>query len=187
MTATAYRSLREDALARLTEWAAPSDEQERLRREYLSHLTDHADAMARSGPPEHLTGSVIVLDESGEHVLLTHHPKARRWLQFGGHFESGDATMWAGAAREALEESGIESLVVLPEIVHLSRHALATSFGRCREHLDVRYAAAAPAGAGHTVSEESLDVRWWPVDRLPDGAPADLVPLIEGARRLSRR
>jgi 8-oxo-dGTP pyrophosphatase MutT (NUDIX family) len=187
VTAAAYRSLSEDAVAQLTTWVAPSEEQERLRRDYLRHLEEHPDAMARSGPPAHLTGSVIVLDESNGHVLLTHHPKARLWLQFGGHFEEGDATMWAGARREALEESGIGSLVVLPGIVHLSRHALAASFGRCREHLDVRYAAIAPADARHSVSEESLDVRWWPVDGLPEGAPADLVPLIASARRLSRR
>ena len=104
-------------------------------------------------------------------MLLTHHPKARLWLQFGGHFEEGDASVWHGAAREALEESGIDSLSVLPDIVDLSRHALAASFGRCREHLDVRFAAIAPADAGHRVSAESLDVRWWPADRLPDGAP----------------
>ena len=187
MSAAAYRSLHEDAVARLTEWTAPTEEQHRLRLDYLRHLEEHPDAMARSGPPAHLTGSVIVLDETGDHVLLTHHPKARLWLQFGGHFEAEDATMLAGAAREALEESGIESLRVLPDIVDLSRHALAASFGRCREHLDVRYAAIAPADASHTVSEESLDVRWWPADRLPEGAPADLVPLIDGARRLSRR
>jgi 8-oxo-dGTP pyrophosphatase MutT (NUDIX family) len=187
VTAAAYRSLHEDAVARLREWSAPSEEQDRLRQDYLRHLAEHPDAMARSGPPAHLTGSVIVLDESGEHVLLTHHPKARLWLQFGGHFESEDATVRDGAAREALEESGIDSLRVLPDIVDLSRHALAASFGRCREHLDVRYAAIAPSEARHTVSAESLDVRWWPADRLPEGAPADLVPLIAGARRLSRR
>jgi hypothetical protein len=32
----------------------------------------------------------------------------------------------------------------------------------------VRYGALAPAGAEHAVSGESLDVRWWPLDGLPD-------------------
>ena len=187
MSAAAYRFLREDAIARLRAWAPPTPGQERLRGEYLHHLEEHEDAMARSGPPAHLTGSAIVLDETGEQVLLTHHPKARLWLQFGGHFEAGDASVWHGAAREAVEESGISSLRVLPEIVDLSRHALGTSFGRCREHLDVRYAATAPDDAVHIVSAESLDVRWWPADRLPDGAPRDLVPLIEAARAIIRR
>ena len=125
--------------------------------------------MARSGPPAHLTGSAIVLDESGEHVLLTHHPKARLWLQFGGHFEEGDATVWHGAAREALEESGIDSLTVLPDIVDLSRHALAASFGRCREHLDVRFAAIAPADAGHRVSASRSTCAGGP----PTGCPTE--------------
>jgi 8-oxo-dGTP pyrophosphatase MutT (NUDIX family) len=187
VSAAAYLRLREDAIDRLGDWTPAGEDQERLRRAYLSHLAEHDDAMARSGPPAHLTGSAIVLDESGEHVLLTHHPKARLWLQFGGHFEQEDVSMWQGAAREAVEESGIADLTVLPEIVHLSRHALAASFGRCREHLDVRYAAVAPAGSVPSVSAESLDVRWWRADALPEGAPSDLVPLIRAARRLTRR
>jgi hypothetical protein len=35
-------------------------------------------------------------------------------------------------------------------------------------HLDVRYGAVAPEGAGHATSDESLDVRWWPLDGLPE-------------------
>jgi hypothetical protein len=35
-------------------------------------------------------------------------------------------------------------------------------------HLDVRFAALAPDGAEFGASEESLDVRWWPLDGLPD-------------------
>ena len=34
-------------------------------------------------------------------------------------------------------------------------------------HLDVRFLAAAEPDAAHGASEESLDVRWWPVDGLP--------------------
>jgi hypothetical protein len=41
----------------------------------------------------------------------------------------------------------------------------------------------APPGAVHAVSEESLDVRWWPVSVLPDTAGADLPRLIAAARR----
>jgi hypothetical protein len=47
-------------------------------------------------------------------------------------------------------------------------------------HLDVRFLAVAPEGADHAVSEESLDVRWWPVDALPDD---DLAELVAWARR----
>ena len=39
-------------------------------------------------------------------------------------------------------------------------------------HLDVRFLGIAPEGAEHAVSEESLDVRWWPVDELPTEEPS---------------
>ena len=78
------------------------------------------------------------------------------------------------ALREAREESGVAGLRLLPDPVDLDRHALGGAFGRCREHLDVAYAAVAPAGAVPRTSDESDDVAWWPVAALPDGVVADL-------------
>ncbi|GAA6524502.1 NUDIX domain-containing protein [Intrasporangium sp. DVR] len=183
----AYGLIHRDAVAALTRWAAPDAEQEQLRVDYLLHLQRHDDALSRSGPQAHLTGSVIVLDASGERVLLTLHQKARRWFQFGGHFEADDESMVQGAGREAREESGIDALTVLPEIVMLDRHPLGTAFGRCREHLDVRYAAVAPPEAVPAVSSESVDVRWWPADGLPDDSRDELLPLVRAAQRALRR
>jgi hypothetical protein len=48
-------------------------------------------------------------------------------------------------------------------------------------HLDVRFVAVAADGADPRVSDESLDVRWWPLDALPDLEP-DLHELIALAR-----
>ncbi|MEO7752854.1 MAG: NUDIX hydrolase [Terracoccus sp.] len=183
----AYARLREDAIGLLTGWDPPDADQGALRADFLAHLTANPDAMARSGPPAHLTASVMVLDATGGSALLTLHRRARAWFQLGGHYEPGDASVWGAAAREAREESGIEGLTVLPEIAQLDRHVLAGDFGRCREHLDVRFAAVAPEGAQFEVSDESLDVRWWPVDGLPGGTAAELAPLVAAARRLTRR
>lgn len=183
----AYGLIRDDAIAELRGWHPPDAAQERRRLDYLAHLRRHVDAMARGGPPAHLTGSVIVLDRAGEQVLLTLHQKARRWFQFGGHFEAGDRSMREGAEREAREESGIDALVALPEIAMLDRHELGDAFGSCREHLDVRYAAIAPPGAAHSPSHESVDVRWWPADRLPEETREELLPLVRAAQALIRR
>lgn len=185
--AAAYAHLRADAVGRLETWTPPDDRQDALRHEMVRHLHAHEDAMAKSGPPAHFTGSVIVLDEDLSAVLLTHHRKARLWLQFGGHYEPGDSSVWQAATREAREESGLAGLTVVDEIVHLDRHALVGDFGRCREHLDIRFAAIAPVDAEHAVSDESLDVRWWPVDDLPPGSSDDLRPLVTAAVRVLAR
>lgn len=179
----AYRLLHDDATAALCDWLAPDAEQERLAQAFLAALDEHPDALWREGPPRHFTASALVLDEGGERVLLTHHRKARRWLQFGGHFEPEDLDVHAAASREAREESGLGALELAPGIVALSAHQLAGSFGRCREHLDIRFAGVAPAAARHAVSAESHDVRWWPLDALPDDVGDDVPALAHAARR----
>jgi 8-oxo-dGTP pyrophosphatase MutT (NUDIX family) len=178
----AYRLLHEDATRQLSAWQAPSTSQENLRAEYLTYLAAHPDAIWKQGPPAHFTASCLVLNRTGSRTLLTLHRKANAWFQFGGHFEPGDTGARAAAQREAREESGIATLVARPELVHLDRHQLVGAFGRCREHLDLRFVAIAPDDASHVVSQESLDVRWWPTDGLPRQARDHLEPLVAAAR-----
>jgi 8-oxo-dGTP pyrophosphatase MutT (NUDIX family) len=173
-------TLHADALAVLTGWRAPDDAQEQLRQRYVAHLRAHPDGMTRGCRPDHLTASTLVLNAAGDAVLLTLHAKAQEWFQFGGHCEPGDATLAGAALREATEESGLAGLSLDPVPVQLSEHAVPF----CGpdgdvHHLDVRFVAVAPDGAGHAVSDESLDVRWWPADDLPN---PELEPLAALAR-----
>lgn len=183
MVPPAYARLHADAVGLLQTWTPPDAEQALLRERYLAHLAAEPAAMWREGPRDHLTGSVLVLDHAGERVLLTLHKKAQLWLQFGGHLEPQDPSVFEAAAREAREESGIEDLAVAPRLVQLSHHQLSTAFGHCRSHLDLRFAARAEPGAQPVVSEESHDVRWWPVDALPDPTDPELYLLVDAALR----
>ena len=181
----AYLRLRSDAMRTLEQWRAPDAQQERLRGELLEHCAQHPGALWKQGPPAHLTASTLVLNPSLDRVLLTLHAKARMWLQFGGHFEPGDTGVLAAAAREAREESGLPALTLHSELVHLDRHRLlATGFGRCAEHLDLRYAAVADDADTYAVSDESLDVAWWPVAALPPASAAEIRPLAVAARHV---
>jgi 8-oxo-dGTP pyrophosphatase MutT (NUDIX family) len=181
----AYLALRADAQRVLESWVAPDPEQELLRVELLAHCAQHPDAMSKQGPPAHLTASALVLNRSLDKVLLTLHAKAGLWLQFGGHFEPVDASVLAASTREAREESGIADLELHPQLAHLDRHTLlASGFGRCSEHLDLRYVGVTDDEDGYAVSDESLDVAWWPVDALPGASRHEIGPLVEAARRV---
>ena len=175
--------LHADALRTLTGWAAPDDQQGLLRSAYVEHLRTHDDGMLRSCVPAHLTASAMVLDHTGEQVLLTLHRKGGFWGQLGGHCEPQDDTLATAALREATEESGIDGLRLVDDApVDLDRHALSTAFGTCGEHLDVRYAVVAPPGAEPVVSDESDDVAWFSVGDLPGTAVQDLARLVQRAR-----
>ena len=194
-------ALHADALATLRSWSAPDPDQERLRRRYVTHLEAHPDGLRRSCRPDHLTASTLVLSSDFSQVLLTLHAKAERWFQFGGHCEPDDLRLLDAATREAREESGLPRLGLDPVPVQLSEHAVPFcrdpeggppgSSGSSRSpivhHLDVRFLAVVPTDVVPAVSEESLDVRWWPVSGLPHPDP-DLVDLARlGIARASAR
>lgn len=158
--------------------------QEELRQAYLDHLSAHPEGMWKSCTAGHVTASALVVDPEGGRVLLTLHRKLRMWLQMGGHCEPGDATLASAARREAAEESGIEGLTLLPGgPVTLDRHAIPAP---CNWHLDVQYAALAPAGSVAAISDESLDLRWFRYDEVAEVADASVVRLLDATRaRLS--
>ncbi|MFF7600305.1 NUDIX hydrolase [Streptomyces mirabilis] len=169
-------TLHDDAVLVLKQY----EDQEELRQVYLDHLSEHPDGMWKACTAGHVTASALVIDPVGGRVLLTLHRKLQMWLQMGGHCEPGDPTLAAAALREATEESGIEGLILLPGgPVTLDRHAIPAP---CNWHLDVQYAALAPAEAVAAISDESLDLRWFPYEEVADVADASVVRLLEATR-----
>lgn len=152
--------------------------QDELRQVYLDHLATHPDGMWKACADGHVTASALVIDPSRGRVLLTLHKKMRMWLQMGGHCEPVDETLARAALREGTEESGIAGLTLLPGgPVRLDRHHTP-----CAWHLDVQYAALAPEGAVETISDESLDLRWFPYAEVADVADESVVRLLEATR-----
>lgn len=172
-------SLTADIRRVLDRWSAPSAEQERLREVFAGHAAAHAEPGARACAPDHVTASALVMSADHDRVVLVLHPKFGRWLQTGGHCEAADASLADAAWREATEETGIADLVIDPEPLLLSRHPV-----RCHpggHHLDVQYVAVAPPGAEPVCSDESDEVRWFAIDRLPEQTDDSVRSLVAAA------
>ena len=174
-------SVRQSAIDLLTEWEAPNPAQDSLRHAVLSFLDARADACLRDCVPGHVTASTLVFDDSRSQVLLTLHPRFGRWVQLGGHCDDTDTDIAAAALREAVEESGVDTLRMEPRLAAVHVHPVTCSLGVPTRHLDLQFVAQAPAGAQIAISDESDDLQWWPADALPGGTDHALAYLVERA------
>lgn len=176
-------SVHASAVALLTDWQTPDPGQDALRHAVLAFLSARPDGCRRACVPGHVTASTLIVSASGGEVLLTLHPRLGRWVQLGGHCEDGDADIRAAALREATEESGITNLVLDDDLAAIHVHPVTCSLGVPTRHLDLQFVARAPQHAEVTISEESLDLGWWPIERLPAEPDPGLAQLVVAARR----
>lgn len=170
------RSRRRLAEARLTD---PKRRAERDR--VVDMLVEQGAELAdRTTAPAHLTGSALVMDATGDRMVVLLHTKLRRWLQPGGHAD-GDHELAGVALREASEETGIEGLRVLLPAVDIDIHEVdhGDALGP-HLHLDLRFVVVAPEGAEIRGNHESLALRWVTLDELR--ALADEEGLVRLAR-----
>ena len=158
-----------------------------FRDQIDAFLEEHGPvALTRLCLPGHLTGSCLLWNAAGTHVLLHHHRKLGLWLQFGGHCD-GDGNVRRVATRETFEESGIQPDFVTATPVDFDVHSIPArpaKGDRLAEpehlHLDVRYLAIAPEGAVELLSEESLALAWLtPEEAIARGLDVSLLRMVE--------
>ena len=154
-------------------------DEEPHRRKMIDLLENAPDCFQRSAFPAHFTGSALVVSADGSRALLHHHRKLDRWLQFGGHCD-GDEDVLRVAQKEALEESGIEGLIVASaRPFDLDIHAIPPFHDEpAHFHYDVRYVFIAPENAASTLSGESHELRWFTAAEMKE------LPLDPGLERL---
>ncbi|MFX4272937.1 NUDIX hydrolase [Propionibacteriaceae bacterium Y1685] len=174
MTSSLTASCR-DELAR---WSPPAGRQSLLRTEFLALAERSEQPWSRETLPGHLTASAMVCTADARQVLLVLHAKVGRWLQTGGHAEPDDPSLPAAALREAIEESGITGLRLLPGIADVSVHPAPCGADL---HHDVRYVVVAEEASPPVCSAESTDVRWFDVTDLPSDLEPEVAELIKVA------
>jgi len=133
---------------------------------FKAFVSGSADCFLRSHLPGHVTGSAWLVSPCFKKVLLTHHKKLGAWFQLGGHAD-GETDVLKAALSEAYEESGLTQLNVLQdEIFDIDIHEIPQRKETPSHfHYDVRFLVQATE-TDFTVSEESLDLSWVPIDQL---------------------
>ncbi len=164
-------ALREALLGKLTTHQARAVDahEAAMTRTILEFVETEPRCAERSLETGHLTGSAWIVDRERTHVLLTHHRKLDRWLQLGGHAD-GDLNMAAVALREAGEESGLACIQILDaEIFDVDCHRIpARQHEPEHWHYDIRFLLEADRHQPLTITAESKDLRWVPLDQLSD-------------------
>jgi 8-oxo-dGTP pyrophosphatase MutT (NUDIX family) len=147
----------------------PFDERESQHRHALMQLLQTtADPFSRHQfAPGHVTASCFIVDVASGRLLLHHHRRLDRWLQMGGHVESGEVPLQA-ALREGREESGLNDLRAFDDrFVDLDVHSIPAGRGEPQHlHFDVRYlATTSEPEAIASDPHESNELAWLAFDK----------------------
>jgi 8-oxo-dGTP pyrophosphatase MutT (NUDIX family) len=174
----------DDILALLTAHSPADDKEARDRLQILALCRQHPDIRSRECMPGHLTGSGLVVHATSGRVLLNHHRKLDRWLQFGGHFD-GEQLPAAVALREGREESGLNDLRLAPLAppapvpFDVDVHTIPARGAQPEHlHLDIRYLLLTDSPEMAAPSAESHTIRWF------DFAQTQALPLTSELRRM---
>lgn len=160
----------------------PDEVAAKHRDAVVEFVLGHGDAAERTCREGHLTGSALVVDDTGTRTLLMLHRKLGRWFQPGGHAD-GDTNLAAVALREASEETGIEGLRVVIPAIDVDVHRVEPPNEDAHLHLDVRFLVIAPAHAAEVPNDESIALAWVTPDDI-----GELVPQVDdGTLRLVAR
>ena len=115
-----------------------------------------------------IPGARIVVHDRLGRVLLELRRDFQRWGLPGGHQELGDSSA-ATAIREVFEETGLR--IKRPEVFGIAsdpRHETITfPNGDRTQSVSVLFHARKPRGEPASDPRETLELGWFPLDRLP--------------------
>ncbi|MEU8227103.1 NUDIX domain-containing protein [Kribbella sp. NPDC048915] len=113
-----------------------------------------------------LTGITGVVLNDADQVLLVRRSDSGRWSLVAGILEPGEQPA-VGLVREIEEETAVKAVV--ERLVSVESLAPASyPNGDQVQFLDLCFRCRAVAGEARVNDDESLDVRWWPLDAPPE-------------------
>jgi len=158
---------RNDLLSKLRNYRELWPDEKPMTDRLIEFVETNPDCFERTLRVGHITGSAWVVNQSGTHVLLTHHKKLDMWLQLGGHAD-GNHDIVDAARQEAVEESGIEEFdLYSPEIFDIDIHLIPERKTEpAHHHHDIRFVFQCLENEDYVVSDESHDLEWVEIQAL---------------------
>lgn len=178
----------QDFLTQLNQYH-PTDPKEQQDRELvLDFVRSEPHCFDHDCTGGQITGSSLVVSEDGREVILNHHKKLGRWIQFGGHCD-GSSDVAGTALREAEEESGLTKLHfhdAVDGIFDISVHDIPEYQGKpAHLHYDIRYLLVGDNKEKLVTSHESHDLKWVPVNDVGSyNSEHDFARMIDKVRVL---
>lgn len=163
----------DDLLAEV-EAFVPSSRREELEKGIIVNFirNNKKDVLLRSNAIAHMTSSSMIFDASMTKVLMAYHNIYKSWAWSGGHAD-GDGDLMAVAIREAVEETGIDTLtpitdsIISLDILTVPAHEKHGAPVNAHLHLSVCYGFTADTSAPLRVKpDENSRVGWLPIDAL---------------------
>ncbi|MGW9557381.1 NUDIX hydrolase [Nocardiopsis sp. NPDC055551] len=156
--------------ATLTEYLRRHPEEAAALAEPARMLSQGRDLASRRTFPMHVTVGALLVRHRAE-ILLVEHRAYGLTLQPGGHLEPTDSTLIAGAARELVEETGVDVGTIAPG----PPVPVYVEFGEvparpekdepAHFHLDFGYAFATSCGEIGRVQESEVEsAEWYPLE-----------------------
>jgi 8-oxo-dGTP pyrophosphatase MutT (NUDIX family) len=159
---------RQTFINQLRSYSSRFPEEQAFVGDFLSILQQPG-CYQRDHLPGHITGSAWIIDTEKNLVLLTHHAKLHRWLQPGGHAD-GDENIIRVALKEVEEETGLKHVQAIgEEIFDLDIHTIPERKDFPEHlHYDVRILVKASSDEQITLSDESHDLAWIPLEKIAE-------------------
>ena len=171
----------------LNGWTIHANEGQRaLHHQYRVLLNSEPVSLSRERERGHFTASALMVDPRRNTVLLVMHPRAKRWLQMGGHIEPSDLSFRDAALRECIEESGYRDIAVWSVPARLDRHDVPCRSPRGEViqsvHWDVQFLAVVDSHSECVLTEDA-PTQWWNLETVMPELDHSVKQLIEAARQ----
>lgn len=149
----------------------PCNEQEEKDRELMLHLLKTCpDIFTRENRTAHFTASSWLLNKKHDKVLLIYHNIYHSWAWTGGHAD-GEEDLLSVAKREAMEETGVQSIreisegIYSLEVLTVDGHEKRGAYVSSHLHLNVTYLLEADEEEVLKVKpDENSGVKWFSLE-----------------------